>query len=171
MPRLRSTHNPQERRKEHSLARNLETLVTQSILERLSSDLEWPVTRAQSLRLLRESLKRDMEWLLNTRRAVIAGMERHPLANRSVMQYGLIDTSALSITSSNDQRRLQLAVQQCIDDFEPRLQNTRVTIESDDQKRRQLRFHIEGEIRLDPAPEEIMFDTVLDLTSGEYSVS
>lgn len=153
------------------MARNLDTLVTQSIVERLNSNVEWPSTRAQSLRLLRESMKRDLEWLLNTRRPVIAGMENFPLANRSVMQFGLIDTSSLSINSSNDQRRLQLAVQQCLDDFEPRLQNTRVTIEPDDQKRRQLRFHIEGEIRLDPAPEEIMFDTVLDLTSGEYLVS
>lgn len=153
------------------MARTIETLVTQSILERLSSDIEWPTTRTQSLRLLRESLKRDMEWLLNTRRSVIEGMEHFELANRSVLQFGLIDASALSTSSSLDQQRLQAAVQRCIQEFEPRLQNIRISLEPDEQKRRQLRFHIEGEIRLDPMPEEIAFDTVLDLTSGEYSVS
>ena len=153
------------------MARTIETLITQSILERLSSSIEWPTTRMQSLRLLRESLKRDIEWLLNTRRSVIEGTEHHPLANRSVLQYGLMDSSALSVSSSLDQKRLQQAVQQCIEEFEPRLQNVRVSVETSEQKRRQLRFHIEGEIRLDPAPEEITFDTLLDLTSGEYSVS
>jgi type VI secretion system protein ImpF len=153
------------------MARAIETLVTQSILERLSTVEDWPATRAQSLRLLRESMKRDMEWLLNTRRSVIAGIHEYEAVNRSVLQFGLIDTSSLSLSSTIDHKRLQMAVQQCIDDFEPRLQNTRVTIETDDLKRRQLRFHIEGQIRLDPAPEEITFDTVLDLSSGEYSVT
>lgn len=153
------------------MARSIELLVTQSILERLSSNVEWPANRAASLRLLRESMKRDMEWLLNTRRSVIEGISEFPAANRSVLQFGLIDTSSLSFSNTLDHKRLQLAVQQCITEFEPRLQNTRVTIEGDDLKRRQLRFHIEGQIRLDPAPEEITFDTVLDLTSGEYSVS
>jgi type VI secretion system protein ImpF len=153
------------------MARAIETLVTQSILERLSTVEDWPATRAQSLRLLRESMKRDMEWLLNTRRSVIAGIHEYEAVNRSVLQFGLIDTSSLSLSSTIDHKRLQMALQQCIDDFEPRLQNTRVTIETDDLKRRQLRFHIEGQIRLDPAPEEITFDTVLDLSSGEYSVT
>ena len=153
------------------MARGVETLITQSILERLSSAEDWPATRAQSLRLLRESMKRDMEWLLNTRRSLLAGVHAYPAVNRSILQFGLIDTSSLSLSSSIDHKRLQLAVQQCIDEFEPRLQNTRVNIETDDLKRRQLRFHIEGQIRLDPAPEEITFDTVLDLTSGEYSVT
>ena len=153
------------------MARSIETLVTQSILERLSSSGDWPSTRAQSLRMLRESLKRDMEWLLNTRRSLIPGAEDFEGVRRSVLQYGLMDTSSLSVASAADQKRLQQAVQQTIDDFEPRLQNTRVSIEPDEQRRRQPRFHIEGQIRLDPAPEEITFDTVLDLTSGEYTVS
>lgn len=153
------------------MARSVEMLVTQSIVERLSTGEDWPATRTQSLRMLRESLKRDMEWLLNTRRSVIDGSEQFEAVNRSVIQYGLIDTSSLSLSSTNDHKRLQQAVQQCIDDFEPRLQNTQVTLEADDLKRRKLRFRIEGQIRLDPAPEEITFDTVLDLTSGEYSVS
>ncbi len=153
------------------MARAMETLVTQSLLDRLTVEEDWPTTRAQSLRQTRESLKRDMEWLLNTRRSPIEGIERFPLASRSVIHYGLIDTSSLSLSSTIAHKRLQQAVHDCIAAFEPRLININVTIEGNDSSRRQLRFHIEGQIDLDPAPEEISFDTVLDLTSGEYSVS
>jgi len=33
-----------------------------------------------------------------------------------------------------------------------------------------LRFQIQGLLRIDPAPERVTFDTVLELTSGEYQV-
>ena len=153
------------------MARTIETLITQSLLDRLSSSEDLPATRANSLRFLKDTLKRDMEWLLNTRRPPIHGLSGLDEANRSVIHYGLIDTTSLSLSSLLDHRRLQQAVQECIDHFEPRLQNTRVAIAEGDLKQRQLRFHIEGQIRLNPAPEEITFDTVLDLTSGEYSVT
>lgn len=153
------------------MSRSIEQLATQSLLDRLGATEDWPTTRAQSLRMLREGLKRDMEWLLNTRRALMPGLETYPQAYRSVLQYGLIDTSSLSQSSAADHTRLQKAVQRCIEEFEPRLQNVRVALGQDDLKRRQLRFHIEGQIRMDPAPEEISFDTVLDLTSGEYQVN
>ncbi len=153
------------------MSRGVEQLATQSFMDRLSTTDDWPSTRAHSLRMLRDGLKRDMEWLLNTRRSLIDGVEHYPQVNRSVLQYGLMDTSSLSLASTKDHTRLQMAVQRCIEEFEPRLQNVRVAIEQEDLKRRQLRFHIEGQIRMDPAPEEISFDTVLDLTSGEYSVN
>lgn len=152
------------------MARAIETLVTQSVLDRLSNSEDWPTTRAHSVRLLREVLRRDMEWLLNTRRPPIPGLDG-PESKRSVLNYGLVDTSSLSLASSLDRRRLQQAVQTCIADFEPRLQRVVVVLAEENLKARQLRFHIEGQIRLDPAPEEISFDTVLELASGEYRVS
>lgn len=153
------------------MARATETLITQSLLDRLSTNEDWPTTRAASLRMYREALKRDMEWLLNTRRPPLDGIERFTLASRSVIHYGLIDTSALSLSSSNDTRRLQEAIRNCIVAYEPRLLDVKVVLEQDAAQRRQLRFHIEAQIDLDPAPEEISFDTILDLTSGEYKVN
>ena len=44
-----------------------EPLVTQSIIDRLSSVEDWPTTRSQSVRFFRDALKRDLEWLMNTR--------------------------------------------------------------------------------------------------------
>jgi predicted component of type VI protein secretion system len=36
--------------------------------------------------------------------------------------------------------------------------------------RRELRFHVEGTLLMDPTPEQVIFDTVLHFASGEYEV-
>lgn len=153
------------------MARGIDTLVTQSLLDRLAGADDSPTTRSNSLRLYRDSIKRDLEWLLNTRQPPIAGIERFTRARRSVIHYGLIDTSSISLASSLDQQRLQQAVATCIEQFEPRLFDVRIVIGSDGQERRQMRFHVEAQMLLDPSPEPIAFDTMLDLTSGAYTVS
>jgi type VI secretion system protein ImpF len=147
-----------------------ETLVTQSILDRLTEVEDWPATRSQSTRFFRDGLKRDLEWLLNTRQPPLDEIAAMPAAQASVINYGLPDISALGLNSSTDQRALRIAIETCLRNFEPRLMDIRVTLESSDTTDRRLRFHIEGNMKLDPAPEEIAFDTVLELTSGEYKV-
>src|SRR5580658_484957 len=131
---------------------------------------EWPATRAQSLRFFKDSLRLDLEWLLNTRQPPIPQLTSYPAARASVINYGLPDISALGLMSASDQKSLRSAIEVCIRNFEPRLMDVHVTLESSDTVDRRLRFHIEGNMKLDPAPEEISFDTVLELTSGEYKV-
>jgi type VI secretion system protein ImpF len=147
-----------------------ETLITQSVLDRVMTVEEWPATRAQSLRFFKDSLRRDLEWLLNTRQPPIPQLTSYPAARASVINYGLPDISALGLMSASDQKSLRSAIEVCIRNFEPRLMDVHVTLESSDTVDRRLRFHIEGNMKLDPAPEEISFDTVLELTSGEYKV-
>jgi type VI secretion system protein ImpF len=147
-----------------------ETLVTQSILDRLTEVEEWPTTRSQSTRFFRDGLKRDLEWLLNTRQPPLPQIAQKPAVKASVINYGLPDISALGFASTADQRSLRIAIETCLRNYEPRLMDIRVTLESSDTTDRRLRFHIEGNMKLDPAPEEIAFDTVLELTSGEYKV-
>jgi len=147
-----------------------ETLVTQSVLDRLMAVEDWPTTRAQSLRYYKEALKRDLEWLLNTRQPPIDSLANYELARASTLNYGLPDISAMGLNSASDNRRLRQAVETCLRNYEPRLIDVRVTLEKSDVAERRLRFHIEGSMKLDPAPEEISFDTVLELSSGEYKV-
>lgn len=147
-----------------------ETLVTQSVLDRLIAVEEWPQTRAQSIRFFKEALKRDLEWLLNTRQSPIPEMEEYPGAKGTVVDYGLPDISSMGLTSASDHRLLRLAMEGCLRHYEPRLSNARVTLEESDKVDRRLRFHIEATMNVDPAPEEIVFDTVLDIASGEYKV-
>ncbi|HTW60784.1 MAG TPA: type VI secretion system baseplate subunit TssE [Terracidiphilus sp.] len=147
-----------------------ETLVTQSILDRLTDVEDWPATRSQSTRFFRDGLKRDLEWLLNTRQPPLDQIASKPAAKASVINFGLPDISSLGLNNSSDQRSLRVAIETCLRNFEPRLMDIRVTLESSDTTDRRLRFHIEGNMKLDPAPEEISFDTVLELVSGEYKV-
>ena len=147
-----------------------ETLVTQSVLDRLIAVEDWPATRSQSLRFFRDALKRDLEWLLNTRQPPLPQLASWPAAKASVINFGLPDISSLGLASTSDQRSLRLAIEACLRNFEPRLTDVHVTLEASDTVDRRLRFHIEGNMKLDPAPEEISFDTVLELSSGEYKV-
>jgi type VI secretion system protein ImpF len=147
-----------------------ETLVTQSILDRLMEVEDWPSTRSQSTRFFRDGLKRDLEWLLNTRQPPIPELASMPAAKASVINYGLPDISSLGLANASDHRALRVAIEVCLRNYEPRLMDIRVTLQGSDTTDRRLRFHIEGNMKLDPAPEEISFDTVLELTSGEYKV-
>lgn len=147
-----------------------ETLVTQSVLDRLTAVEEWPATRSQSVRFFREALKRDVEWLLNTRQPPLPQLEKWPAAKASVINFGLPDITALGMSSAADQHTLRVAIANCLRLYEPRLTDVHVTLEGSDLSDRKLRFHIEGTLRLDAAPEEISFDTVLELSSGEYKV-
>jgi type VI secretion system protein ImpF len=153
-----------------------EQTVTQSVLERLidrepGAQSEAAPTRAQTVRLLRASVRRDLEWLLNTRRTPAAADEEYPEVAKSVYNYGLPDLNALNWESSRDRTRLARAVQEALNVFEPRLRGIQVVpLEPVAGAPHVMRFQIEGLLEMDPAPEHIVFDTTLQLSSGEYQV-
>jgi len=149
--------------------------VTLSVLDRLidlepDRKLEPPLTRAQSLRELRAALRRDLEWLFNTRATIEEPPESLREVERSVYNYGIQDTSILSLKSPKDQELLARSIRTAITFFEPRLQAAKVTIEPSSDDVRGIHFNIEGLLRMDPAPEPVFFDTLLEPSSGEYKV-
>ena len=146
-----------------------ENLVTQSLLDRLCDVDDWPTTRHHSMRLYRESVKRDVENLLNSRRPPITGIQAYPKAAASVVNYGLPDINSYS-ESALDQSSLLNAMVHTLRIFEPRIQNLRVQVARSEALTRSLRFHIEGRIQFDTTIEDIQFDTVLELTRGAYEV-
>jgi type VI secretion system protein ImpF len=153
-----------------------EETVTQSVLERLidrdpQSASEAPPTRAQSVRQLRASVRRDLEWLLNTRRTPEAAGDELPEVARSLHNYGLPDLNALNWESSRDRTRLARAVRDALHVFEPRLRNVEVVpLDPSSGSPHVMRFQIEALLEMDPTPEHISFDTTLQLSSGEYQV-
>jgi type VI secretion system protein ImpF len=153
-----------------------EQIVTQSIIERLidlqpDSGVETPPTRAQSVRQLKAALRRDLEWLLNTRRTPDAAGEEYRETSKSLFNFGLPDITSLNWESSRDRTRLARFIEDVVHTFEPRIGRLKVVpIEADSASRHILRFQIEGLLEMDPAPEHVSFDTVLQLTSGEYQV-
>lgn len=131
---------------------------------------EPPPTPRRSREQFERALKRDLEWLFNTRRVPEEIPESCSEVLRSVYAFGLPDFTALGLSSSQDQVVLQRLLESTIKSFEPRILNPRVIMQSDPGGMRVLRFHIEGMMRIDPAPEPISFDTVLELSSGDYKV-
>src|SRR3954454_10199898 len=114
------------------MARGLgETTITLSLLDRLidnepESRVENPPSRSQSVRLLKAAVRRDLEWLLNTRRIVEMPDEGLKEVNKSVYVYGLPDLSALTMDTTGDRNKLVKQILATIAMFEPRLTNVRL---------------------------------------------
>ena len=149
--------------------------VTLSVLDRLidrdpKTRSEIPLTRAQSLRELKLALKRDLEWLLNTRKTIDPSPDSARETVRSVYHYVFEDISSKSVLSSRDHSDLIREMEASIAVFEPRLKRAKVRMEQTEGNYRTLKFVIEGLLCMDPAPEPVRFDTVLELGKGEYEV-
>ncbi|MCC6128369.1 MAG: type VI secretion system baseplate subunit TssE [Acidobacteria bacterium] len=150
-----------------------EVRVTPSVLDRLIDyepevSREAPSSRAKSLRLLKQSVRRDLEWLFNTRFTadVPESLEN---VQESVLVYGLPDFTALSIKKIDDRDRLQQAIEKAVAVFEPRLDSVVVVLEEGDAQKG-VRFRIEARLLVDPAPEPVTFDTAYQPQSGTYFV-
>jgi len=151
--------------------------VTLSVLDRLvdrepDSQSEAPLTRSQSVRLLKAGVQRDLEWLLNTRRIFQEPDESLKEVNRSLYVYGLPDFSQYTMASAADQAKLLRQLQATVKLFEPRLANVRIIpSEASESGIQQFRLRIEAMLVMDPSPEPVSFDTVIGLKSGTCRIS
>jgi type VI secretion system protein ImpF len=127
-------------------------------------------SRSASVKGLKAALRRDLEWLLNTRRNPNAAPDSMAELSQSLFNYGLPDFSALSVNSPKDRQQLLVEVERTLALFEPRLRNVRVLLVEGTHGSRAVRFQIEGALQMDPSPEHISFDAELQLASGEYHI-
>lgn len=154
----------------------IERTVRPSLLDRLSDQqpgiaADPPVTREESERRYRRGVERDVESLLNTRRSMIPAPDWCPELRRSVYDYGLVDTTGMAVGTKAGRDRLLAALQDAIERFEPRLAQPRVRLIDAHQVRApQIRFVLEAVLVMDPGREDVVFDTVLEIASGEYDV-
>lgn len=152
-----------------------ETRITPSIFDRLLDfepdvSKEAPKSRVKSLDNLKSSVRRDLEWLLNTRCIIDHIPERLEEVNNSLAIYGLPDFTGISVKGASDQTRLITMIERAIRVFEPRLMDVKVTLEPISDIERILRFRIDAQLKVDPIPEPITFDTVLQMGSGEFEI-
>jgi type VI secretion system protein ImpF len=132
---------------------------------------EVPVSRSESLRQFRLAVKRDLEWLLNTTCPPIDIPESCEELRKSLLCFGLPDISSIAVHEAGDEQKLLRALEDAIEYFEPRLAHARVTSKEPYRPTQQaITFHVEAVLMVDPAPERISFDTVLEITKGAYSV-
>ena len=150
--------------------------IQQGLLDRLIDTeplnrQEAPMSRAESLRQFRMAVKRDLEWLLNTTRMPIEIPDACEEIHNTVLFFGLPDIASISLQNPGDEQRLLRSLEQSIETFEPRLAHARVTSRDPYRSTQQaITFHVEAMLMIDPAPERISFDTVLEVTKGAYSV-
>lgn len=154
----------------------LDRTVQPSLLDRLTdldprTPADPPLSREESVRRFRNSVLRDVEWLLNTRRTADEVPDALSLVRRSVFAYGLPDTTGTAMGSHAGRELLVRRVEQTLAAFEPRLANVSVVLTEADQVRSpQVLFAITALLRMDPSPEQVVFDTIFDLASGGYAV-
>ena len=145
----------------------LDRLIDEAPRDRVADTAGWEASPAE----MRVRLRRDVEWLLNARRIVEPAAERYVEVNHSLYHYGLPDLSSMPDT---DEARSHLAhsVEECLNLFEPRLMSVRVTpAEVHEATGRSLHLTIEALLRMDPAPERVVFDTVIESGSGKVIVT
>src|SRR5262249_41022610 len=141
--------------------------VSISVFDRLIDEdrhirAEAPPTRLQSMRDLKAAVRRDLEWLLNTRRPIDPPPDGAQELPRSLYKSGLPDITAMSVSWVDDREKLAQIMETALTTFEPRLANPKVQlVPTGEGKTHMLRFVIEGMLRVDPAPEFVSFDTVL----------
>lgn len=152
------------------------TTIVPSILDRLLDNApgvsQEPVSgRFQSVRELERIVARDLEALLNTRQETLEELPAEfAEVNRSLLTYGVPDLSSFSLDSESERARIQAVLEQAIALFEPRLEQVRVVLEGPRNHDRGLRFRIEALLRVEPAPEPVTFDALLQVNTQQYVI-
>ena len=157
--------------------REIERTVQPSLIDRLTDEdprtpADAPTTYAESLRRFKSGVQRDLEWLLNTRRTADTPPEDLTEVTNSLYLYGVPDITSMSRDSLAARKRLLRHIEETLAQFEPRLTDVRISLLDLDgeHRRRELRFVVEATLQLDPTPEQVMFDTVLEFSSGQYDI-
>ncbi len=156
-------------------SRDTQIKTTASVLDRLidyEPDLskEPPKSRSKTLSELKQAVRRDIEWLLNTKKGATKIPESLEETTNSMATYGLSDLTGLGISNPAEQQRLVKEVEKAIRTFEPRFIDLKVKLEPINNLERSMRFKIEANLDVEPAPEPIVFDTILELASGDFEV-
>lgn len=117
------------------------------------------------------SVRVDLEDLLNTRRSCGVLDPSFEELETSIVAYGLPELNEYNGTSPEQVQKLERAIVQIINRFEPRLRRVRArVILGKDHGAIAVNFHIDAELNVDPAP-EVGFETILELTTGKARVT
>lgn len=150
-----------------------------SLLDRLT-DLEphdrekvrerWVLTLPQ----LRDAVKRDLAWLLNTGNFDgVQSLDDHPRVAKSVLNYGVPDVTG-RVASAVEVPLVEKSLRQAILDFEPRILSktlrVRVTVQRTEMSHNALRFDIEGELWAEPVPIHLVLKSEMDLETGHVMI-
>jgi type VI secretion system protein ImpF len=122
---------------------------------------------------LRAAVRRDLEWLLNTRTIFPPELDDYPESRRSILGYGLPDLTTFSPSSESDCRRVCSLIEEAVRAFEPRLVPRSVHVDFVPSSRVDdflMHFKIHGTLYVEPIREQVAFDTSMDMSCGALKV-
>ena len=135
-----------------------------------------PVYQANALvissRRLKECVKRDLSWLLNTvNLESVVNLDAFPRVAESGLNFGMPDLTGITVGNINT-AALEKQVLNIILKYEPRILEKSLSVrisKRDEMSDRALQFEIECDIWAQPVPEHIRLNSELDLAAGSFS--
>ena len=150
--------------------------LTPSVLDRLidrepGNSREVPKSSTQVLAELKQSVRRDLENLLNTRWRATRLPEDLNELEFSLANYGIPDISGASLALPAERERFRRVVEMVIRHFEPRFKEVSVEmLDKMETLERTLRFRIDALLHAEPVPEPVVFDSALEPATGNIQV-
>lgn len=118
--------------------------------------MEAEVYRLGTPEVLQASVRRQIEWILSTRRPITVNDALREDA-LTVTEFGIPDWSSLSSRDGVARDQFALAVEMAIKAFEPRLAHVSVTAEPVKGREQSLCLRISGMLRLTMGTEDVSF--------------
>ena len=145
-----------------------------SVLDRLLDEdtgLNPERTARHNLVELQTGLRRDIEMLLNTHQYCKSLPREFTELSESMLDYGMPHFLGLAATTAAAREQLRGTVESVLRRFEPRLKQVKVTLpESIEAAERTLHFRIDALLIVDPEPEPVSFDSVLEPAQQRFRV-
>lgn len=152
------------------MSRSVRNPYVESILDRLvdlapEKRVDEIQTAEKTQRLIEEAVFRDLLHLLNTRYRATSCDERLTHVPTSIANYGIPDFTSSSYGAAEDPDMLLEQIRRAVRDFEPRLENIRVTRISTDESDRSLSFQIDAVLI---GQGKVTFESSLETPTGHF---
>lgn len=151
-------------------------VVALSLLDRLTDESpedtrERPPEPYQVMEHLRQSVRTNLQNLLNTRVRPTSWPEELEELAASLINFGIPDITAAQLQSEQKRKQYLRDIENRIRFFEPRLQQVVVRpVKSTNYADRSLRFQIDAALIAEAGPEPIVFDSEFDPIEGSIKI-
>jgi len=117
---------------------------------------------------LKESVRKELETLFNTRSALPASL--HLTRELTVIDYGIPDLADFSATNVEDHALLATLLARAVAAFEPRLQAVKVSVDGYEESERSLALTVSATLVVDTWREPVSFPTLLGIRNSGAQV-
>lgn len=146
-----------------------------ALLDRLTDLAPQSASEARDARVidlnrLRDIVRRDLSWLLNTNNLdTVIDADTFPHAANSVLNYGVREVAG-DFSTEDRARQIHASIRAAIERFEPRIRAGTIEIverKSTDGRRGTVVFDIAAEMWAQPYPIALYLRSEVDVTTGE----